>query len=315
MIEFRTQVTGRDVCSAAKGTPVVGISALASLNLKGAAPLDQLKEGVVSFCGAKHVEKAKDFIRSGVEALLIVPEEIAGELSDLQNEQNSSVVVAAKDSRLAFIRTLNQFALDPMDQGTSIHSSAVVHPEAKIGKNVVIGPYCVIGRSEIGDNTELKAFVSIRDRVVIGRDCLVCEHTVIGKDGFGYQQDEEGNWVQFPHFGGVVIEDGVHIGSSTCIDQGVMAPTRIGRMTRIDNLVHIAHNCQIGPNNMIVACAEISGSVSSGNNCWFGPNSSTLQGLKLGDEVFVGIRALVVENVPDKTRVTPTRDNVRPART
>lgn len=134
--------------------------------------------------------------------------------------------------------------------------------------------------------------------VQIGRDVEIAPGAVIGSRGLGYTKQEDGTWATKPHPFGVVIEDDVHIGANTCIDRGSWRDTHIGSGTRIDNLVHIAHNVQIGRNCMIIAGAEISGSVEIGDGAWIGPNACIRERLKIGEGALVGIGAVVVKDVP-----------------
>lgn len=139
--------------------------------------------------------------------------------------------------------------------------------------------------------------------VEIGQDCIIGTGAVIGSQGFGYTKQDDGTWETKPHLYGVVIEDNVHIGANTCIDRGSWRDTRIGSGTRIDNLVHIAHNVQVGRNCIIVAGAEVSGSVEIGDGVWVGPNACIRERLKIGEGALIGIGAVVVKDVPPNTTV------------
>lgn len=134
-------------------------------------------------------------------------------------------------------------------------------------------------------------------RITIGKDCVIQPGAQIGQDGFGYTF-ENGRWEPKPHNFGVAIEDDVHIGANTCIDRGSYRDTRIGQGTRIDNLVHIAHNVQVGRNCIIVAGAEVSGSVVIGDGAWIGPNACIREHLTIGAGAVIGIGAVVVKDVP-----------------
>lgn len=307
MIKFSREISVSEICRLTGGQVVAGSR---ETSARYACALDVFSDGALTFANSANSKATEKVLGLSGRALSgVVLASFTPDAVDLK-----VTIVKVNDPRLAFIKVLRAVAPreeDGRPTTTFVHPTAIVHPDAVIGAQVFIGPYCVIGKVKIGDRTRLHSHVSLRNGVELGADCIVCEHTVIGKDGFGYQKDETGAWLQFPHFGGVVVEDGVHIGSSTTIDQGVMGPTTIGAGSRIDNLVHIAHNVQLGRHNIVVACAEISGSVKTGEQCWIGPNGSILNGVSLGNDVFVGIRGLVLENIPDSHRISPARDTIK----
>jgi UDP-3-O-[3-hydroxymyristoyl] glucosamine N-acyltransferase len=125
---------------------------------------------------------------------------------------------------------------------------------------------------------------------------------VIGKPGFGFEKDENGSWIMFPHIGKVIIEDDVVIGSNNVLDKGALEDTVVGRGTKTDNLVHVGHGVKIGKNCILTACVQTSRSVI-GDNTWIGPNSSMIQNLKIGDACVVGVGSVIVKDVPDNTTV------------
>ena len=305
MIQFRQPVTVHSVLEALSLNQNCSFSQ-SDLLLEGATPLSQFSDRTVAFYAGNDPAKALAF--SHINGLAFVRTEV---FEKITAAPVTAALIGVANPRLAFIRTLARFA-SPPNEAPRVHPTAIISSDAKIDRSVSIGPHAVIGSAIIGPGCIIGSHVTIYDNVCIGRNCEIGPSTVIGKSGFGYEFDNDDNcWIKFPHFGGVVIEDDVHIGSNTCIDQGVMMPTVIGQGTKIDNLVHIAHNVKIGKRNMVVACAEVSGSVITGDNCWIGPNASILNGIQLGNDVFVGIRAVVIESARDKTRITPIRDKVK----
>ena len=167
---------------------------------------------------------------------------------------------------------------------TGVHANAIVAREAQLGEGVTVGPGAVVGAwSQIGDFTRIEAGAIISDHVNIGRNCRIYPRAVIypfvgignrvvvhagavlGADGFGYVRDREtGAYTQFPQQGSLVIEDDVEIGANTTIDRGALSETRIRRGVKLDNLVHIGHNCDIGEDVVIAAQTGISGSSTVG---------------------------------------------------
>ena len=136
-------------------------------------------------------------------------------------------------------------------------------------------------------------------KIFKGKNVKIGENCSLGGDGFGYEKDENDNWIKFPHFGNIILEDNVEISNNVCIDRGVLGNTIIKKGTKIDNLVHIAHNVIVGAKTLIIAKSMIGGSVTIGDNCWIGPSSSIINGVKIGNNVLVGIGSNILKNVPD----------------
>ena len=149
----------------------------------------------------------------------------------------------------------------------------------------------------------IHAGVHIYERVSIGRGVTIHSGTVIGADGFGYEKNEKGGMELFPHLGGVVIDDDVQIGANVCIDRGALGDTRIRRGARVDNLVHIAHNVDVGEDAVVIAHAMIGGSVRIGDRAWIAPSACVRDRVTIGDDAVVGLASLVTRNVPAGTTV------------
>ena len=141
--------------------------------------------------------------------------------------------------------------------------------------------------------------IFIYDQVSIGSDVTIHSGTVVGADGFGYEKDENGEVFKFPHIGGVIIENDVEIGANTCIDKGSLGNTLIKRGAKIDNLVHIAHNVEIGENTFVIANAMVGGSTKIGDNAWIAPSVSLMNGISIGKDVTIGMSSLVTKAIPD----------------
>lgn len=169
-----------------------------------------------------------------------------------------------------------------------ISSEATIAPTAHIGEYVVIGPGCIVMPGAV-----------ILDNTVLGAGVTIKPNAVVGGDGFQVRKIRGEN-VVVPHVGGVLIRDGVSVGSQTCIDRGLFGEsTTIGESAQVDNLVHVAHAVRIGPESVVVACSEVSGGVQLGRGVWLGPNSAISNGLTLGDYAFVGVSGAVVRDLPD----------------
>ncbi|MGA9811990.1 MAG: UDP-3-O-(3-hydroxymyristoyl)glucosamine N-acyltransferase [Terriglobales bacterium] len=218
-------------------------------------------------------------------------------------------LLICKHPRLAFARAAQLLCSAPGRQPGS-HPSAVVHDSARLGRNVIVAERAVIGQqAEVGDQTWIGAGAVIGEGVHIGSDCqiypnvaiyagarlgdrvIVHAGAVLGADGFGYVRDPaSGRYEKFPQVGGLEIGDDVEIGANSTIDRGALEVTRIGRGAKIDNLVHIGHNCQIGENVVIAAQTGLSGSiviekdVVLGGQVGIGEHARIEEGVMLGGQ-------------------------------
>lgn len=201
-----------------------------------------------------------------------------------------------------------------------IHNTAVISPGADIGKNVSVGayaviedkavigdntfvyPFCYIGRkAKIGVNCVIYPHVTIREDITVGNRVIIHPSTVIGSDGFGYDTLKDGSHFKIPQLGTVVIEDDVEIGSCVTIDRARFDKTLIGKGSKIDNLVQIAHNVKIGPYCLIAAQSGIAGSATIGRNAVFGGQVGVADHVNVGDFVIAGARTGIHKSYPAKT--------------
>lgn len=159
--------------------------------------------------------------------------------------------------------------------------------------------------AHVHDTARIMHGAYIGPNVTIGPDCLVQPGASIGSPGFGYDRKpaQRSQWQPKPHNHGVILDEDVHIGANACIDAGSWRDTRIGHGTRIDNLVHLAHNVRVGANCMIVAHAMLAGSVSVDDGAWIGPSASIHQHRRIGARALVGMGAVVLEDVEPHTTV------------
>lgn len=195
--------------------------------------------------------------------------------------------IEVKNPKLAFAR-IAEVLHPPKRRRPEIHTSAVIAANAKIGQDVFIGAFVCIGEnSSIGDRTQIRAGAKIGDGVSVGDDCVIHPNVfiedgmtignrvilhagvVIGADGFGFVRGQM-SYHKFPQIGTVVIEDDVELGANTTVDRGALGRTRIGKGTKLDNMVHVGHNCDIGERVVIAAQTGISGSVIIEDDCVIG---------------------------------------------
>jgi len=205
--------------------------------------------------------------------------------------------IQAANPRLAFAQVVSRFFIER--PGPGIGEYTCIHPSASIADSVSIGRCCSIGKNVvIGEHTEIRDNVVIGDGVRIGKNCLIRSSSVIGEEGFGFELDESGTPIRIPHLGSVEIGDFVEIGNFTSVARGTLKNTVIHSHVKIDNLVHVAHNCIIGEKSLIIACAEISGSTVVGEKCWLGVGCSTIQKISVGSNSTIGVGAVVLHDVP-----------------
>lgn len=200
---------------------------------------------------------------------------------------------------------------------TGVDSLALISPKAKIGENVYIGPFAYIGDGvEIGDNCQIYPHVTICDNVHVGEECLfypnvtvyhdckignrVVLHagTVIGADGFGFAPSANG-YDKIPQIGIVTIEDDVEIGANTCVDRSTMGSTYIRKGVKLDNLVQIAHNTDIGENTVMSAQVGVAGSTKVGQWCMFGGQVGIAGHITIGNKVMLGAQSGVPSSLKD----------------
>ena len=183
-------------------------------------------------------------------------------------------------------------------ESASIGAMAVIEARANIGAGVVIGAGAVVGADcIIGERTALKANVVIYPKVRIGSDCVIHSGAVIGSDGFGFVVDENQHHIKIPQIGNVILENNIEVGSNSAIDRGALDNTHIGEGVKIDNLVQIGHNVQVGAHTIICGCTGIAGSVIIGKNCMIGANAGIVGHVTIGDGARVTARASVTRPV------------------
>ena len=209
---------------------------------------------------------------------------------------NGKVLIQVKNPYLIIAKIGNEFFVGK--EKPIIHPTAIIDQGAKIGKDVYIGAYSVIGSCSIDENSHLEDNVIIRDGVTIGKNVIIQSGSIIGNPGFGFVKENDGKLIRFPQIGNVIIENNVEIGSNTCIDRGAFSDTIIGSGSKINNLCHIAHNVRIGNQVIITALVNISGSTIIGSNVWIAPNSTLIGHQIIGDNVLIGAGAVVLGDIP-----------------
>lgn len=174
---------------------------------------------------------------------------------------------------------------------------AVVSDNARIGNNVKIYPHVYIGDNvSVGDNTTLFAGVKVYADTKIGKDCIIHSGTVLGSDGFRFEPQNEGN-KKVPQIGNVVIEDDVEIGANCAIDRATLGSTILRKGVKFDNLVHIAHNVEIGENSYLAACNVVAGSTKIGKNCMFSGQVGIVGHLQIADNTIITAQSGISKSI------------------
>ncbi|CAM4405256.1 UDP-3-O-[3-hydroxymyristoyl] glucosamine N-acyltransferase [Acinetobacter dispersus] len=213
-------------------------------------------------------------------------------LSDMEGaDLDKNGYIISDKPRLDFIRALDYLSKEI--GFSSYNYSSEIHPSVQIGQNVVIERGC-----KIAEGVVIEHNVVIHAGTNIGKNSRIRSNSSIGSDGFGFERLADGTPLRFPHLGGVEIGENVEIGACTTVARGTLSNTQIEDYVKIDNLVHIAHNCLIKRGAFIIACAEISGGVIVGENAWVAPNSCTHQKVSIGNGALVGLGAVITKDVP-----------------
>jgi UDP-3-O-[3-hydroxymyristoyl] glucosamine N-acyltransferase len=276
--------------------------------ITGVAAIDEAITGTISY-----VEGGKfaSFINSTAASALILPldEKLQQQVTD-----RGIAWLATPVPRLLFAQAIALF-YQPYRPNPDIHPSAVIHPTAKVGDDVYIGAHVVIesgveiGNSaiihpnvvvypeaKIGDRTTLHANCTIHERTQIGADCVIHSGAVIGAEGFGFVPTRTG-WFKMEQSGCTVLEDGVEVGCNSGIDRPAVGETRVGRNTKIDNLVQIGHGCQIGSGCAIAGQVGIAGGAKIGNRVILAGQVGITNKVRMGDGAIASAQAGVHNNI------------------
>ena len=300
------------------GAELVGDGAL---QLTGFAPADRAQAGDLTFAeNEDYFAKAE---QGGASAILV----------STTVSSSKKTLLRVKNPRVAFAKVLPLFFPEAQFP-PGIHATAIVARSAQIDPSVHIGPYCVVGErvkvgarsallggnhigddSQLGDDVRLFPHAVLYPRSQLGNRVRVHAGTVIGSDGYGYVFDA-GQHHKILQIGNVVIHDDVEIGANTCIDRGALGSTIIGRGTKIDNLVQVAHNVVVGEGCLLVGQSGYAGSTKLGNFVVVAAQAGIAGHLKIGNQVTIAGQAGVMHDIPDGQKwigspAGPDRDTKR----
>jgi UDP-3-O-[3-hydroxymyristoyl] glucosamine N-acyltransferase len=246
----------------------------------------------------------------------IVPTTLAGRHEDLLNCNGTPLtLIQVNDPLTAFVAVVRHLHGELAEAPPSIDPRAVIHPTACLGPDATLHPFAMIGEGSVlgarcrlysgaivgrncrlGDDVVLHPHVVLYDGAILGNRVIVHANAVLGADGFGYRC-QGGKHVKMPQFGSVEVGDDVEIGAGTTIDRGTFQATRIGEGTKIDNLVQIGHNCQIGKHNLFVSQVGIAGSCSTGDYVVMAGQVGVADHVHIDDQAVIGARSGVVRDV------------------
>ena len=277
--------------------------------IRGVSSLEKAKKGDLVFLAHP---KYRELLEKTQASAAIIPRE---------EKYERIPVLKSENPHLSFVRAVGLFfkayRLQP-----GIHPTALVSPSANMGKDVAIGAFAYIGdeveigekavifpftaiypRVKIGKETIIHSHVSIREEIRIGDRVIIHNGAVIGSDGFGFIQGKDRSHIKIPQTGTVVIEDDVEVGANTTIDRASLGETIIRKGTKIDNLVQVAHNVEIGPNSILAAQVGIAGSSKIGKNVILGGQAGISDHVSIEDNVIAAAQSGVTKDIPADSMV------------
>lgn len=248
------------------------------------AKIEEGKPGAISFLSNP---KYTHYLYDTESSIVLVNEDV-----ELEKPVKATLIRVA--NAYECVAKLLQLYQSMMPRKTGIDSLAFVSPTAKIGKDTYIGPFAYVGDNvEIGEGCTINPHVTIYHGCKIGNRVTLHAGAVIGADGFGFAPNTD-NYDKIPQIGNVVIEDDVEIGANTCVDRSTMGSTVVHKGVKLDNLVQVAHNCEVGENTVMSAQAGLAGSTKIGAWCMVGGQAGFAGHIHVADKTFVGAQCGVI---------------------
>lgn len=277
--------------------------------------LSKIEEGVPGSLSFLANPKYTHFIYQSQASIVIVANSFVAE------KPIQATLIRVENPYTAFASLLEVYNKIKLNK-TGISELAYVAPDATIGKNVYIGPFAFIGEKVvIGDNTKIYPQCHVGDNTKIGHDttlfsgvkvysdiaignhCVIHSGVVIGADGFGFAPQQDNNYMKIAQIGNVIIEDNVEIGANTTIDRATLGSTYIRKGVKLDNLIQIAHNVEVGENTVMAAQSGIAGSARVGRNCMIAAQVGIVGHLHLGNNIKIAGQSGVTTNLQDNAVV------------
>lgn len=250
------------------------------------AKIEEGQEGAITFLSNP---KYTPYIYETKASIVLINEDVELE------KPVSATLIRVKNAYECVAKLLQMYAAS-LPKKTGVHPLAFVAESAQIGKDVYIGPFTYVGEGvKIGDGSMINPNVTIYDGCQIGKNVTIHAGSVIGADGFGFAPNTEG-YEKIPQLGIVIIEDDVEIGANTCIDRSTMGQTVIHKGVKLDNLIQVAHNCEIGENTVMSAQVGMAGSTKIGSWCMVGGQAGFAGHIHVADKTMVGAQCGVINN-------------------
>ena len=250
------------------------------------AKIEEGQEGAITFLSNP---KYTPYIYETKASIVLINEDVELE------KPVSATLIRVKNAYECVAKLLQMYAAS-LPKKTGVHPLAFVAESAQIGKDVYIGPFTYVGEGvKIGDGSIINPNVTIYDGCQIGKHVTIHAGSVIGADGFGFAPNTEG-YEKIPQLGIVIIEDDVEIGANTCIDRSTMGQTVIHKGVKLDNLIQVAHNCEIGENTVMSAQVGMAGSTKIGSWCMVGGQAGFAGHIHVADKTMVGAQCGVINN-------------------
>ena len=281
--------------------------------ITGISDIENAEKGDITFLSNI---KYRKYLDSTKASAIIVDEKV-----ELTNNSKLTFLIV-KDSYSSFGLLLSEIEKLNISKKIGIESPSHINKNSKIGKNIYLGAFSYIGENVvIGDNCKIYPYTFIGDNCKIGKNniiypgvkiynssevgdkCIIHANAVIGSDGFGFAPLEDGSYNTIPQMGNVIIKNNVSIGSNTVIDRATLNSTIIKDGVKLDNLIQIGHNVEIGENTVIAAQSGISGSTSIGKNSMMGGQVGIIGHLKMGDNVKYGAKSGVTKKIKDNQTI------------
>jgi len=250
------------------------------------AKIEEGREGAISFLSNP---KYTHYLYDTKSSIVLINE-------DVELEHPVSATLIRVKNAYESVAKLLQLYESMKPKKTGVDPLAFVSASAKIGQDVYIAPFAYIGDNvTIGDGSRIFPHVTIYEGCCIGKNVTIHAGAVIGADGFGFAPNQEG-YDKIPQIGIVVIEDNVEIGANTCVDRSTMGQTIIHKGVKLDNLIQVAHNCEIGENTVMSAQVGMAGSTKIGSWCMVGGQAGFAGHIQVADKTFVGAQCGVISN-------------------